>query len=69
MLIFRNPNKFNSKLRLLAPFVMMLDGLIELVLLPTPFSSYLYNKYLHTIIKADMKYRIKFLADKSKLQT
>lgn len=58
MLIFRNPNKFNTKLRLLAPFVMLLDGLIELILLPTPFSSYLYNKYLHAIVKADMRYRI-----------
>lgn len=59
MLIFKNSNKFNSKLRILQPFVMILDGFIELILLPTPYSSYLYNRYLHKIIKADMKHRIK----------
>lgn len=44
LIIFKNPNKFNTKLRLLAPFVMLLDGIIELLLLPTPYSSYIYNK-------------------------
>lgn len=59
IIIFRNPNKFNSPLRLLQPFAMLLDGIVELILLPTPYSSYIYNNYLRAILKADMAYRIK----------
>ncbi len=63
VIFFRNPNKWNgwgcSKLRLLSPFVMLLDGIIELILLPTAYSCNIYNVYLRYIVKADMKYRIK----------
>jgi hypothetical protein len=63
IVIFRNPNKWNgkecSRLRLIAPFVELLNGVIEIVLLPTPYSCALYNHFLRSIIKADMKYRIK----------
>jgi hypothetical protein len=71
LVIFHNPNKWNgkgcSRLRLLSPFVMLLDGLIELMLLPTPYSCHIYNNYLRAIIKADMTYRIK-KHDKNKKQ-
>ena len=63
LIIFKNDNKWNgkecSRLRLLNPFVLLLDGVIELILLPTPFSCNIYNVYLRAIIKADMNYRIK----------
>jgi hypothetical protein len=60
LIIFHNPNKWNcTRLRLLSPFVMLLDGVVELILLPTPYSSYIYSLYLHAIFRGDMKYRIK----------
>lgn len=63
IVLFRNPNKWNgsrvSWLRVVNPFVLLAEGVLELVLLPTPFSCNIYTVYLRCIIKADMKHRIK----------
>lgn len=52
-------SKYISLLRLIEPFVHIIEGIINLILLPTPYHSYLTNIYLKALLKDQFKQRKK----------
>ena len=52
-------NKFFVPFRIWQPLVMIFDGVINILLLPTPYESNLHSIYLRVLIKKQMNKRIK----------
>jgi hypothetical protein len=52
-------NKYFIPYQILAPFYMLADALLGIILLPTKYQSNIYGYYLHKTVKKQMQKRLK----------
>lgn len=57
-MIYKQKGKYYVWQRLLTPFILLIDSLINILLLPTPFISHIHTIWLKRVLKIQMKKRI-----------